>query len=647
MLPDQQEGLVQFSLATGKSMFHPQTSYSDKPDGQGHHDAEAMCFDPKRNCIWINSHDGLTQFTLSDEQFHHVSELDPLVSTKGYTRMVGIDIDPKGRLWLATLPKGILVYDPFARSVTPLFSDSAMQQEIADGNLKIYCDRDGIVWTSYYMLKEIYELIPYSPLVKNFSVNPHKTGSLTSLDIGNMAEGEHGELWVGTADGLNIFNPGKETFNCLREQDLPGIKGNIIFPMAIDIRKQKGWIAAAPPYKVYEINLQNNKCTPVVYHDTLGRMISPVDVFGIASCLTKSGCLFCDGGYGIFEINDDSSIARLVIPVEQGIYKSILVEDSILFLKTFPAHVTYYKTAGGRWLKKSNYLDSIDWDDFFYDTLNETYWVAANGIITHYDKNFHILRSYTDREDLIRGILNMLPDKNGNIWFNDDKKLVGNLNITTGVITMLSAQDGYQKQWYDLYTALPAKADGNLYFVGNSLAPGISLEEVNPDKLNAYPPTQVYFRSIDIKDFTVSPLEGIRDIKQLSLKYFQNRINIEIGVIDYYSIGKSSIRYALEVNGKGAAWQYIPLKSVIHYEDLAPGNYKLIIQGSNTENAFNGPEKILLFTINEAYWNRWWFRVILIALAAFIVLTIFQRRIKKIRQDAYVKNQLKDLEMRR
>ena len=86
-------GLVQFALSTGRTNFHRQIQYLNKPDTWGHTDAEAMCFDKRRDCIWINSHDGLTQFTLSDQQFHHIEELNPFINVKGYARMVGIDID--------------------------------------------------------------------------------------------------------------------------------------------------------------------------------------------------------------------------------------------------------------------------------------------------------------------------------------------------------------------------------------------------------------------------------------------------------------------------------------------------------------------------------------------------------------------------
>src|SRR6185295_7709716 len=109
---------------------------------------------------------------------------------------------------------------------------------------------------------------------------------------------------------------------------------------------------------------------------------------------------------------------------------------------------------------------------------------------------------------------------------------------------------------------------------------------------------------------------GINDLKELSLQYFQNKITIETGIIDYYSKGSGHIRYKLEADGKNAGWQYAPDYYTIRYEGLPPGKYRLVLQSSNAANEFNGPEKILLINISPPFWQTWWFRI----LAALVVV---------------------------
>src|SRR4029079_14792188 len=37
---------------------------------------------------------------------------------------------------------------------------------------------------------------------------------------------------------------------------------------------------------------------------------------------------------------------------------------------------------------------------------------------------------------------------------------------------------------------------------------------------------------------------------------------------------------------------------------------RLVVQSSNINNEFNSPEKVLLINISPAFWNTWWFRIL-------------------------------------
>ena len=109
------EGYYRFSWLPVEKKYYDWKCYKNIP---GHdHSAEAMCYDRKRNCLWINSWEGLMQFTLDDKQFHYIGALNSFFNAKDYGRWVGISMDPQDRVWLATSPKGIVVYDPSDHSV--------------------------------------------------------------------------------------------------------------------------------------------------------------------------------------------------------------------------------------------------------------------------------------------------------------------------------------------------------------------------------------------------------------------------------------------------------------------------------------------------------------------------------------------------
>lgn len=631
MLKRNEEGLVQFSLSSGKVTHHPRVVETKEFHAYVHKDAEAMRYDRNRNCIWINSHDGLIQFTLNDQQFHHVDAMNTFENLPNYERFVGIDIDPQGRIWFATIPKGILIYDPSSRSVTQPFFDTTLQKEVTDGNLKIYCDRDGIVWTSFWSVNGIYQLIPFSPAVHRYTANPLKPDSLSSLNIYVMISGDHGSLWIGTPnEGLNIFNPEAGTFKVLREKDLPGIKGIGIVPMIIDTSRKKAWLNAGPPDRLYEMDMQTRQCKTIVFKDTANGIVPPINIINSLARPYKNGFVFLDAGYGIFEVNHESEVARLVITEYQSIGRMVVGENRKLFLRTDrPTGATYYYT-NGKWIKTPHLVDSLAWSDIFYDNTDQTYWVGVHKELIHYDKDFHKIRSYTDGGGLINDPLTVIPDGRGNIWFNSDRKIIAILNIKTGIISTLSEQDGYQRQSYDWTSAQGKEAGGNLYFAGNFLDGGkIGLDRVSPEKFVQSPPSMVYLNSLKINQHDFPLSTSVNNLQELSLRYFENKISLETGIINYYSRGRSHIRYKLESTGKKAEWEYAPAYYTIRYEDLPPGNYKLVMQASNAANEFNGPEKILSISISPAFWNTWWFRIAAIIFLIILIYTFMRWRIQR------------------
>jgi hypothetical protein len=58
---------------------------------------------------------------------------------------------------------------------------------------------------------------------------------------------------------------------------------------------------------------------------------------------------------------------------------------------------------------------------------------------------------------------------------------------------------------------------------------------------------------------------GVYNLEELSLRYNQNTISIETGIIDYYAKGKGHLRYKLEEDNEHENWQYAPAYYTIRY----------------------------------------------------------------------------------
>ena len=92
---------------------------------------------------------------MNDKKFRRVTAVDKLTELKDYDRGVGIDIDPNGRVWFSSYENGIFIYDPHTNELHQLFSDPDKQRKAGVANLHIYCDPQGIVWTSDWANKGI------------------------------------------------------------------------------------------------------------------------------------------------------------------------------------------------------------------------------------------------------------------------------------------------------------------------------------------------------------------------------------------------------------------------------------------------------------------------------------------------------------
>jgi hypothetical protein len=291
MLPVDKDSLIQVSLSSGETKVYGWPCFKKIPTKMApRFGAEAMVYDGKRNCIWINSHDGLIQFSLPDKQFRQVQAFQPLVQLKEYDRWVGIDIDVQGRIWLATLPKGILIYNPTDSSVKQPFPDDPnLQDDISEGNMRIKCSRDGTVWLSYWLVKGFYQLKPFPQAAKRFNLNLVAGNPLYTNIVEGCYYAGGDKIWMTTALGVVVFDVQTNRIQKLRKGYKPDSKviGGII--QAIDTVQKKAWIEEDG--QLYEVDIPTLAKHPVTFNDSAFRFV-PKDAYRIIGTIPyKDGCM--------------------------------------------------------------------------------------------------------------------------------------------------------------------------------------------------------------------------------------------------------------------------------------------------------------------------------------------------------------------
>ena len=616
--------LQQISLSTLKRVRY------SVPDG------ESMCYDTRRNSIWINTDNGLFEFSLNDKKAYQATSLKELVK-RNVTGHIGIDLDPSGRVWFYTFPAGILIYNPRDESVRPVFEkDSVSQRNVAEANSCIYCDSDGLTWAGAWLRLGVYELIPFSEVAKSYDVNVSSSRGLRTNNIWNIIKGERGKMWMGTGNGPAVYDIHRDTFETFNQKILPGLTRKYWTPIFWDTTHRKAWVTDddESPGNIYEIDIETGKYKPIIFKDSLNNTIVPEFSHNIPVHY-KNGVIVAttyNKRQFIFIVNSESNVAKQVLCFPGGFinYNMIVstpVSDHLLFLRRPDGleNLTYADN-GEKWARTKSPMDSIPWSIVKYDTEDSSYWVVALRQLFHYDRNFNLVKQYTAEDGLPLGdIYGLIRDNNGNIWFNTYRSIY-QLNTRTNQVSILSENDGLPSvDLRDMGEGIGKDDNGDLYFTTGGIYSGF--KRISPGKFVS-PPSQAYIKSIAIKEFSLPSSMGANNIQQLSLKYFQNRINVETGTVDYFSQGKNRIRYRLERDKKKDNWLYAPSNYVIRYEELPPGKYSLQIQASNAANEFAGPIKTLSFEISPAFWNTWWFRIIaaIFILGGFYLLIRYRTR---------------------
>jgi signal transduction histidine kinase len=292
------------------------------------------------------------------------------------------------------------------------------------------------------------------------------------------------------------------------------------------------------------------------------------------------------------------------------------MDDSRLFLFNEKTGTTNtYVEKNGKWSRVQTPLDSFKATVRYYNQQDGTYWLGGEKQLLHLNKDFQLIRSYTPKDGLpgdfdlltfnTHSLTNahyILSDNKNNIWFTTNSAIY-ELDVRQGKFYRLQDRDGFEKQVFT--GSVPGKdQSGNLYFPGG-FQYGQGFDKIIPDNLRkSYPPSIAYIQSLQVNQEQKILEEGPDGLAKLSLKYSENRLVIETGIIDFFSGGKSGIRYKIkELNDD---WQYAPANYTIRYEGLQSGRYTLVMQASNALNEFIGPEKRVRFDIHPPFWKTWW-----------------------------------------
>ncbi|EED30983.1 multi-sensor hybrid histidine kinase [gamma proteobacterium NOR5-3] len=498
------------------------------------------------------------------------------------TRIMDVIEESKGVFWIATA-NGLMLYDSSTDSISEIGSqilDIAGRPSIND----LEQDKDGTVW-----IGTLFGPVSATP-------NQFKTVNAINSDISNeevnaFAESDNGNIWVGTANGLNLMAKDGRVLQLINEFTQPALPDPVVMSLlneddGIWVGTRLGGLAFIP-----------SQTGPIkrFIHDS--RDPNSLGAMGVSSILRTSQGKLIVSAYpgGVNVLNEtETGFTRYMHddndPMSLSTDKVIsLFEDSQgqVFVGT-EAGVNIFDLESGAFTRirtiRGN-TDSLSSDlvfSFFEDADGDL-WIGTNNGVNVWKSEdreagvavfSHISSKVSLPSDSIAGIS---QDKEGYIWLAHNAGLT-RLSKDGSYVRHFRDRNGLQDGDFNVGSSLRT-ADGRIIFGGNR---GYSI--VQPD---------------DLPGLGTGPKVSISEVRVMNERVkITNLTNPEIVLkhtdtlleVDFFADSLSdpgSVNYAYMLEGINQSWVIGKDKHSASFTTLPAGTYTLKIAASSPSGEWN------------------------------------------------------------
>ncbi|MCO7224880.1 diguanylate cyclase [Pleionea sp. CnH1-48] len=550
----------------------------------------------------------------------------------------------ESEIWVATFGDGIHVFNAESKdAIRRIEHDPAVKSSVSLNNIgAMLVDRSGLVWVGTWgggldkinLSNGALRTLRYSPLKK----------SITHTDINAFLEMEDGSLWVGTwGNGIDIFDPEGNMIGGHRaDTSLPNkLQDNFINSMSL-LSNGRVWIATRSG--LYEFYSELN--TFKMYSQNEGLINDEVhtlypDSSGNLWLGTRSGLSFLDTKNNQFhhvnqiegsDVKMEHSVSSIV-ETQAGFW--IGTQNGLFFLadhskKLVSVNAVYERSLG----LSDNAIKGMMVDHA--DKL----WVSTEmGLdrLISWDGSIAKFESINDKVQLPSKFFggNLIEDDIGRIWTFDymidpsswnSYKLDKSVGWDVGTI------------WSGSYY----KMKSGLILQGGSH--GVLMLKPKLWKEWDYQP-KLALSHFSIDNIDMSTYQSNNIILQPKVKSF----SIEFTSQDY-SYPKRN-RYAYKLKGYDDAWiETSSNNRRVSYTNLPPGEYVLLIKGSNRIGQWSIHELEIPITQMPMWYETLTFRGLFSLVVVFSILWVFRRRVKILQMqkeelDVLVKSRTENIEL--
>lgn len=590
----------------------------------------------------------------------------------------------RGLIWTGTWKNGLLVYEPATDKHLSIRAGQTPADLVTDSQLSaIAADSTGNLWiaSDHGLIRFPYNEHPFQPhtITTYLPDEKNQTGIYGSI-IKSVYVDPQDKLWVGTNyEGVNIYDKHAMNFGtitmphdqlnglsyanvCALQQDRNhttwiGTDGAGLFRMQGKLDQGRDYVlesvrscSGAIKIKSMQIDSAHNLWIGtwgegLLTLNTLTRQCKKFDARALgmnigheimALGLGKTGQLWI-GTFDLGLFRYTPATRELIKITNKQESQNFLDRISAIFVD-IEGNVWAGREGGGLTVCRAGATqnDHIVTEHFGVSTnitalhrdTQGILWIGVpNQGLVAYDPKTNKSTLYGEKTGLANnGIQGIQEDRDGRLWLSSNTG-ISLFEKTTQKFTNFTKANGLAANQFNRGSGLINRdgiiAFGNIRGV-NYFNP-TQFKRKNEDLHIVF--VRLFVNNIDqVVDGPGSVLgQNITTTKEIRLAHTQNSFSVAFAALDFNFANITE--YAHKLEGFDDDWQFAGTQRVIAYTNLPPGDFTLKIRASNTKHQWSPHIAEMRVTIVPAWWQTFWFKLVIIFVFIMLVLAFHRLRI--------------------
>lgn len=545
--------------------------------------------------------------------------------------------DSQGRLWVGTFT-GLDILAPDTHEV--VFHDDATSP---DGGLshasvrRMFTDARGGIWLGTYFGGLNY----YDPLLNQFTTlrkHVDSESSVAGTVAGPIAEDSKGLVWIGTNNGLSIYNPATGEFHKVTHAQ--GLGSDDVKAIYIDEDAGRAYVGT----HIGGMSVVDLAGHSITRHGEVAHSVFDIEptLDGRLWLATLDGVKLYDPVTGRTTAVRVAGLPPMAANLDRDSHGHLWVSGE--------GGLAVFAEDGGT-LTRLGKMPHLDFhiNDVYQARGKEEFWISTHRGLYRYDSQSGRSRRYGKADGLPGDIVNAaLEDPNGNIWVSTNRGLAC-LNPADGSVMTYSNRAGLSNRQFGERSALLA-GNGLMYFGG---VDGVTYFNPTVLEKNTQAPVplieglRLFGRPVAPGDSTGLLGRGIAETERVTLDADQTAFTINFTTCDFVSEGDNTFRYMLD--GLDRQWTVPPadVRSV-SYSNLPAGTYTFRLCAANSDGVWSREEARLVIEVLPPWYRTWWAMalfVLLALVAAFAAVRYLWRR-KSLEKQRKARQELNEMKVR-